>query len=95
MIVTSDFSQTIFDVTSQNNYGGFTLLTWFSMFYFFFILFRDGLFVMLLLFAHKTISLALEFRIEMCAIDSMIILVLSACCGLLIPRNGQPSGEDK
>ena len=48
----------------------------------------------LLLFAHKAIKLALEFRFEMCMIDCVIILVMSGCCSLLIPRKGQLSSED-
>lgn len=93
VFVTTDLFQTIFDSDPSKDLGGFTLLTGFSEIYFFFILFRDSIFMTLLLFAHKTINLALEFRLEMCAIDSMIILVLAGCCSLLMPHKSDLSAE--
>ena len=89
MIFGIDADQLIIDQTSHHLLGGFPLLTGFTEIYFCFILCRDFIFVTLLLFMHKTIKLALEFRLEMCMIDALIILVLSASCCLVLPMSGR------
>ena len=89
MILLIDGDQLLVDTQSHKMLGGFPLLTGFTQIYFCFMLCRDFIFVTLLLFMHKTMKLALEFRLEMCMIDALIILVLSGSCFLVLPMSGQ------
>jgi len=59
MMLVMETDHLLLDASSQKMLGGFPLLTGFSKIYFFFMVCRDFIFVTLLLFVHKKMSMAL------------------------------------